>query len=107
MILFNSRPGELGNEIKNEILAKWSERSLMGGNLALTAKVIFFVLPEIETQNRFQCHLARNDIQGAIHVLRKRNDEPHMLAILRIANLINDTAIINQTLEQILNPVIK
>ena len=30
-----------------------------------------------------------------------------MLAILRIANLINDTAIINQTLEQILNPVIK
>lgn len=90
LILFNSRPGELDNEIKNEILAKWSERSLMGGNLALTAK----------------CHLARNDIQGAIHVLRKRNDEPHMLAILKIANLINDTAIISQTLEQILNPVI-
>ena len=39
LILFNSRPGELENEIKNEILAKWSERSLMGGNLALTAKV--------------------------------------------------------------------
>ena len=39
LILFNSRSGELENEIKNEILAKWSERSLMGGNLALTAKV--------------------------------------------------------------------
>ena len=73
----------------------------------ITIGKMHLYLQDLKTKTRFQCHLARNDIQGAIHVLRKRNDEPHMLAILRIANLINDTAIINQTLEQILNPVIK
>ena len=39
LILFNTRNDELEIEIKNEILTKWAERSLMGGNLALTAKV--------------------------------------------------------------------